>query len=94
MIEVAEVKSVRRYKCGYEVRDEMWDHGADEPTPISAPYTPNGDYIGSPRDAHRLVALRGIQPQKSSLSHCGCSPDGHRLLRIGALTPLPHNPTT
>ena len=73
-IKVVGVKSVRRYKCGYEVRDEVWEHHPDEElTPIRAAYTPSGDYIGDTKTARRLVAERGIQPIKRSHGHCVCS---------------------
>ena len=58
-----EVKSVRRYKCGYEVRTELWTHpSSDTPTPMRASYNPSGDYIGDAKTGKRLVADRGIQP--------------------------------
>lgn len=62
-MEVTKVLSVRRFKCGYEVRREMWDHGDVDETEMCTAYTPSGDYIGDPKDAYRLVHERGIQPQ-------------------------------
>lgn len=61
-IEITSTLSVRRYKAGYEIRREIWTH-ANEPTVMHAAYTPAGAYIGSPRDAYRLVVKRGIAPE-------------------------------
>jgi len=72
-IVVTEVLSVRRYKRGYEVRREFWDAGLGEPTEMLAAYTPRGDYIGNPKTARRLVADRGIQPEKRTADSCVCS---------------------
>ena len=64
----------RRFKAGYEVRSELWslDNG-HAPTPMKSAYTPSGDYIGNPRDAHYLVVKRGIAPEKRSASSNVCS---------------------
>lgn len=72
-IEVQEVLSVKRYKCGYEVRTEIWAYNGKDTTEIHAAYTPNGDYIGSSKDAHRLCVKRGIAPEKSKPGDCVCS---------------------
>lgn len=59
-----EVTRTRRYKVGYEIRDELLEEGI---TLTSAYTVPGGYYIGSSRDAHRLMVRRGIrqlQPQK------------------------------
>lgn len=68
-------KVVRRYKAGYEIREEVWklDENDPEPTTMRAAYTPSGDYIGNSKSAHRLVVLRGIKPEKSNPEHCVCS---------------------
>lgn len=77
-IEVSTIHKVRRYKCGYEVRDEEWftrfeDKPKDDTMRIKAAYTPSGDYIGNAVEAKRLVNKRGIQPQKRSPDHSVCS---------------------
>lgn len=71
---ISKVLSIRRYKAGYEVRTELVSvfDGADA-IKMECAYTPNGDYIGDPRTAHRLVVSRGIQPQKNNPAHCVCS---------------------
>jgi len=74
-MKVKKVIKVRRYKCGYEVREELMD-GSDLGIAdyfAKNAYTPNGDWIGSPEDAHRLVAVRGIQPMIAKICHCVCS---------------------
>ena len=69
-----EILSVRKYKAGYEIRTEMWSHGeGDERTKMKAAYTPDGEYIGDSKWAHRLIVKRGIKPEKSSLEHSVCS---------------------
>ena len=66
------VHSVRKFKAGYEIRDETVDTGV-EPLRWKRAYTPSGDYIGSSRWAHRLCAQRGIAPEKSNPAHSVCS---------------------
>jgi len=63
--DVLEVQRVRKYKVGYEVRTKLIDgerYGGQNFV-IKSAYTPEGHYIGSPRDAHRLVAKYGIKPE-------------------------------
>lgn len=74
-MKVRKVLSVRHFKCGYEVREEVVESPCrgEKPLLMKSAYTPNGDYIGNPRTAHRLVKLRGIQPVKSKAEHCVCS---------------------
>lgn len=58
---------VRRYKVGYEVRDEqIIDEESGVPGSIlmkSAYTVPDGLYIGSSKWAHRLIVQRGIKPE-------------------------------
>ena len=69
-----ETLSTRKYKAGYEIRTEYWSHnGDDEKTLMKAAYTPDGEYIGNSKWAHRLVVKRGIRPQKAMPSHSVCS---------------------
>ena len=72
-MDVIKVLSVRRFKCGYELRREIVEVTGNDPLEWTMAYTPNGEYIGSSRDAHRLVAKRGIQPIKTHSNHCVCS---------------------
>ena len=72
-MKVVRVHKVRRYKCGYELRTETVDSGCGEQTKWTMAYTPNGDYIGNPKTAHRLIAKRGIQPIKTNSNNCVCS---------------------
>ena len=69
------VLSERVFKAGYIVRNELVEAPCkgDAPFEMKSAYTPNGDYIGSPRDAYRLVRKRGIIPQNTSPEHCVCS---------------------
>lgn len=73
-----EVLSVRRYKAGYEVREEnMLTHLEDKPPGdtfiMKSAYTPAGDYIGDSKRAHYLCKKRGIKPEKAKPDDCVCS---------------------
>jgi hypothetical protein len=72
MIERQVLKS-RKFKAGFELRDEMWDIGDGHPTKMKATYNPEGCYIGTTRDAWRLCVKRGIKPEKSHPTHDVCS---------------------
>ena len=64
-----------KYKAGYHVRYEEVDgseYGGDDFVMRSA-YTPDGDYIGDPKTARRLVVKRGIKPEKINPDHNVCS---------------------
>ena len=65
--------SVRKYKAGYEIRTESVSHGDDPPIEMKSAYTPDGEYVGNSRWAHRLIVKRGIKPEKSDSSDCVCS---------------------
>jgi len=64
-----EVIKVRRYKAGYEIRSERLSEEESGVGPgglivtMKSAYTPEGYYIGSSKDAHRLIVKRGIKPQ-------------------------------
>ena len=78
MEDTVTVLSVRKYKAGYEVREEkVLTHWEDKPEgdtlTMKNAYTPNGDYIGNSRVAYRLCRVLGIVPEKSKPSHCVCS---------------------
>lgn len=67
-------KVVRRYKSGYEVREELWKTDKKDPgTVMRQAFTPTGDYIGDTKRAHRLCSVRGIKPEKANSEHCCCS---------------------
>ena len=74
-MKVLKVFGVKRFKCGYEVRDELVSSpcSSDEPLRWKMAYTPRGDYIGDPKTAHRLVFVRGIQPEKRTPDSGVCS---------------------
>lgn len=65
----------RKYKVGYEVWKEDWQtFPEEEPTEIKAAYTPDGHYLGNPRDAHRLTKKFGIRKFEKVKSYHGvCS---------------------
>ena len=72
---IKKVLSVKRFKAGYEIREEVVDSsdmGAPDLTMKSA-YNIHGDYIGDPRTAHFLCVKKGIMPIKSKKTHCVCS---------------------
>ena len=60
------VLSVKRHKEGYEVRKELIpaDIAGGQDFEMDVAYTPNGDYIGEPAVARRLIKKMGIVPQK------------------------------
>lgn len=61
--------------CSPELVSDVVDLCLRGSTPrvMESAYTPTGDYIGSPLDAHRLCKTRGIRPQKTDPSHEVCS---------------------
>lgn len=76
-----ELISIRKYKAGYEIRYELWEHfSTTKPTPMKSAYTPKGEYIGSSATAHYLCVKRNITPtlktSKSNVCSIGfCSPE-------------------
>lgn len=69
------ILSKRRYKVGYEVREELRDgaeYGCSDFT-IKVAYTHFGDYIGDSKMAYFLCKKRGIKPEKISPFHNVCS---------------------
>lgn len=76
---VIEVTLRRWYKLGYEMRHELVDvkeigDGKGDPLPMVNCYTPNGDWIGSKRQAHVLFAKFGMRHvEKTAPDHCVCS---------------------
>ena len=66
--------SEKVYRAGYVIRRELWAHSSTEkPTPMILAYTPDGHYIGSPKDARYLVVKRGIRPQLRTPESNVCS---------------------
>lgn len=62
------------FRAGYIIRRELWAHSATEkPIEMLAAYTPDGHYIGSPKDARYLVVKRGIRPQPRTPQSSVCS---------------------
>jgi len=73
-MDITESKVVRKYKSGYEIREELWSMGSgDEPTPMRQAYTPSGDYIGSSKWAYKLCNKYGVKPEKNKSDHTVCS---------------------
>ena len=74
--ELLGIKSIRKYKTGYLVREEVLDqtkYGVQEPFTMKVAYTMNGDYIGDPKTAHFLCNKHSIKPQLISPKHKVCS---------------------
>jgi len=72
---VKKILSVRKYKAGYEIREELID-GSDyggKDFVMKSAYTPSGDYIGSSKDAYVLCVKHGIKPEKAKKDHNTCS---------------------
>jgi hypothetical protein len=67
--------SRRNYKAGYVIIRGIVDgseFGGDD-WETSHAETPNGDYIGNSKIAHRLCVILGIKPEKASEKHNVCS---------------------
>lgn len=61
-------KPWRSYKAGYNVFIENYEWGE-----MKRAYTPEGLYIGNPKDAHFLCKKKGIAPEFSREDHTICS---------------------
>jgi len=70
-----ELLSVRNYKIGYQVRTENIVYDGTPPSAFKtkSAYTANGDYIGTPIWAHRLMVRDGITPEIAHPDHSVCS---------------------
>lgn len=67
-------KIVRKYKAGYEIREETWIFDDDnDGLSMRTAYTPTGDWIGDSKSAYHLCQIRGIAPEKAHPTHCVCS---------------------
>jgi hypothetical protein len=74
-MEITNSMVVRRYKAGYEIRDEYWtmEGCGDRPTHMRQAYTPSGGYIGDSKIAYRLCDKRGIRPELARQNDNICS---------------------
>lgn len=72
---VNEVLSVRKYRAGYEVREELVDGEQYDcrDFKMKIAYTPEGLYIGDSRTAYRLCKKRGIKPELAQPGNNVCS---------------------
>ncbi len=72
MVNVISSKIIRRFKCGYNIHEEVW--GTKEgPVKVKLAYTPKGEYIGTPKEANKLCNILGIKPQKINKKYSGCN---------------------
>lgn len=68
------VLKTRKFKAGYEVRDEMVQEPSGcPPFPMKSAYNSEGHYIGSSKDAYRICKLRGIRPELRTPESDVCS---------------------
>jgi hypothetical protein len=69
------VLKVRKYNAGYEVRTELVDgkEFGGEDFEMRVAYTLNGDYIGDPKRAYRLMTKHGIKSETVNSEHSVCS---------------------
>lgn len=63
----------RVYRAGYVVRTERVTMGDDPAVTMQSAYTPDGHYIGNPKDARFLIVTRGIRPQLRTPTSGVCS---------------------
>ncbi len=75
MILPRETIKVRRYKAGYEIRDELVDDSEYGGTGfvMKSAYNPSGDYIGESKWGYRLCKKFGIAPEKITADSNICS---------------------
>ena len=76
MSDIKEVVKRRRFKAGYEIREEVVDgsgYGCLDFIMKTAYTVPNGDYLGDPKTAYFLCKKHGIKPEKISPDHKVCS---------------------
>jgi len=74
-MKVLKVVSTRKYKAGYEVREELIDgseYGSEDLT-MKVAYTPDGNYIGDSKWGYRLCKKWGIKPELASPDNNVCS---------------------
>jgi hypothetical protein len=70
---IKDSKIVRRFKCGYNVHEEVWDDHVNGPVNMRVAYTPKGEFIGSIEDANILCKKLGIKPQKINKNYQCCN---------------------
>lgn len=66
-------KIIRRFKCGYNVHEEVWDDHINGPVNMIVAYTPKGEFIGNIKEANILCKKFGIKPQKINKNYTGCN---------------------
>lgn len=75
-MEVLEITRERHYEH-YDVRDEKWNakaEGIDPQLMTKLAYSKQGDWIGSSKQAYRMVHRFGIEQfEKTEEDHCVCS---------------------
>jgi hypothetical protein len=67
-MKVKRILNIKRYKAGYEVREEVVDlegRGSDDNDELTmySAYSPRGEYIGGQEEAYFLCVERGIMPE-------------------------------
>jgi hypothetical protein len=67
------VLSERVYRAGYVVRRERIEMKDCPMVEMESAYTPDGHYIGNPKDARYLIVKRGIRPQLRTPASRVCS---------------------
>lgn len=74
-MKVKEILNVRRYKAGYEIREELIDDSeyGGEGVVTKRAYTPDGHYIGDSKQGYRLCKKCGIKPELAFPNNTVCS---------------------
>ncbi len=73
MINVISSKIIKRFKCGYNIHEEVWNTNGHGPVTVKLAYTPDGEYIGSIEEAKTLCNTLGIKPQKINKNYSSCN---------------------
>lgn len=69
-VDVRKVLSTKDHDGIWVEKEEIWGLVKDDDTPITAAYTPSGDYIGDPKTAKMLVKKGITSFEKTEPNHC------------------------
>ncbi len=73
MLRMESSKIIKRFKCGYNVHEEVWINDDNKSVILRAAYTPEGIYITNTKDANRICNILGVKPQKINKNYNSCN---------------------